>query len=244
MPSNMFLRSCRRRPRSRSRLTGSSFLPRNWGEIPSVITGLIASTLPCTCWTSVDTVSASALLSLTVVNTIRSGGLLSTDFRVPEAVLSSLNQAFQMDRHNDLYFTIWYGVYHRPSGRLRYASAGHPSPILVSGTKEQPGKAKPLSGVGFPVGLWPVAAYESKECTLAGPARLFLFSDGAFEITRPDGTLLEFEAFEEVLTRAVPEGASELEELLHFVQDVHGSESLDDDFSIIKMTIRMPEAEV
>jgi hypothetical protein len=42
---------------------------------------------------------------------------------------------------------------------------------------------------------------------------------------------------EEVLTRAVPEGASELEDLLHFAQDVNGSEDLGDDFSIIKMTI-------
>ena len=179
----------------------------------------------------------SALLSITVANTIRSGALLNTDFRMPEAVLGSLNQAFQMERQNDLYFTIWYGVYHRPTGRLRYASAGHPSPILVSDAGEEHGKAKSLSGSGLPVGLWPGVAYESKECTLAGPARLFLFSDGAYEIMRPDGTLLTFEAFEEVLTRAVPEGASELEELLRFARDFHGSEDLDDDFSIIKLTI-------
>jgi serine phosphatase RsbU (regulator of sigma subunit) len=179
----------------------------------------------------------SALLSITVMNTIRSGALLNTDFGMPEEVLASLNQAFQMERQNDLYFTMWYGVYHRPTGRLRYATAGHPPPILVSGAREQRGKAKSLSGAGIPVGMVPGATYESKECTLTGPARLFLFSDGAFEITRPDGTMLEFEAFEEVLTRAVPEGASELEELLHFAQDVNGSKDLDDDFSIIKMTI-------
>src|SRR5580700_8760415 len=79
----------------------------------------------------------SALLSITVANTIRSGALLNTDFRMPEAVLGSLNQAFQTERQNDLYFTIWYGVYHRPTGILRYASAGHPSPILLSGAGEQ-----------------------------------------------------------------------------------------------------------
>jgi phosphoserine phosphatase RsbU/P len=179
----------------------------------------------------------SALLSATVANTLRSGALLNTDFRMPEAVLGSLNQAFQMERQNALYFTMWYGVYHHPTGMLRYATAGHPPPILVSGAREQRGKATSLSAVGLPVGLFPVAAYESKECTLDGPARLFLFSDGAFEIMRPDGTLLKFEAFEEVLTRAVPEGASELEELLRFAQGIHGSENLDDDFSIIKMTI-------
>src|SRR5580704_17200705 len=105
----------------------------------------------------------SALLSMTVANTIRSGALLNTDFRMPDAVLSSLNQAFQMERQNDLYFTIWYGVYHRPTGKLRYASAGHPSPILVSGRGEQPGKATPLLGDGLPVSLFPDAAYDSKE---------------------------------------------------------------------------------
>jgi serine phosphatase RsbU (regulator of sigma subunit) len=179
----------------------------------------------------------SALLSITVANTLRSGASQNTDFRIPEAVLGSLNQVFQMENQNGLYFTIWYGVYHRPTGTLRYASAGHPPPILVSGASEQRGKAESLSAVGCPVGILPEAAYESKECTLAGPARLFLFSDGAYEIMRPDGTMLEFEDFEEVLTRAVPEGASELEELLKFARDVHGSGDLDDDFSIIKMTI-------
>jgi sigma-B regulation protein RsbU (phosphoserine phosphatase) len=179
----------------------------------------------------------SALLSITAANTLRSGALQNTDFRKPEAVLGSLNQAFQMENQNGLYFTIWYGVYHRPTGTLRYASAGHPPPILVSGAREQRGKAELLLAAGCPVGILPDFVYAGEECTLAGPARLFLFSDGAYEIMRPDGNMLEFEDFEEVLTRAVPDGASELEELLHFVRDVHGSEDLDDDFSIIMMTI-------
>src|ERR1700691_99215 len=97
----------------------------------------------------------SALLSITVANTLRSGALQNTDFRKPEAVLSSLNQAFQMENQNGLYFTIWYGVYHRRTAPLRYASAGHPSPILVTGAREQRGTAKSLPGRGFPVRLVP-----------------------------------------------------------------------------------------
>jgi sigma-B regulation protein RsbU (phosphoserine phosphatase) len=179
----------------------------------------------------------SALLSITVANTLRSGALQNTDFRRPEAVLGSLNQAFQMENQNGLYFTIWYGVYHRPTETLRYASAGHPPPIVVSGAREKRGKAESLTADGCPVGILLDFPYACKEVTLAGPARLFLYSDGAYEIMRPDGTMLEFEAFEEVLTRAVPEGASELQELLQFVRGVHRSEELDDDFSIVKMTI-------
>ena len=83
----------------------------------------------------------------------------------------------------------------------------------------------------------PEFPYASEEYALAGPARLFLFSDGAYEISRPDGTLLEYEDFEEVLTRPVPQGSSELQELLLLAREVHGAEELDDDFSIIKMTL-------
>ena len=56
------------------------------------------------------------------------------------------------------------------------------------------------------------------------PARLFLFSDGAYEISRPDGSMLEFAAFKEALTRAVPDGQSELDELLRFAREVHGAQ--------------------
>src|ERR1700733_2556157 len=145
----------------------------------------------------------SALLSITVANTLRSGALQNTDFRRPEEVLSSLNQAFQAENQNGLYFTIWYGVYHRPTGTLRYASAGHPPPIVVSGTRDQRGKAESLPAAGCPVGILPDFPYECHECTLVSPARLFLFSDGAYEIMRPDGTMMEFDDFEDVLTRAV-----------------------------------------
>jgi serine phosphatase RsbU (regulator of sigma subunit) len=179
----------------------------------------------------------SALLSVAATNTLRSSALLDTDFRIPEAVLESLNETFQMDRQNNLYFTIWYGVYHRPTGKLRYASAGHPPPLLVNGPRGKRGQAKSLSAQGTPVGLLPNVRYDSKECTLVSPARFFLFSDGTFEITRQDGGLLNFESFEEVLTRAIPDGASELDELLRFAREVHGSATLEDDFSIIKMTI-------
>ena len=95
----------------------------------------------------------SALLSITVANTLRSGALPNTDFRMPEAVLGSLNQAFQMERQNNLYFTIWYGVYHRPTGRLRYASAGHPSPILVSGCRRTARQSKIAARQWFSCGF-------------------------------------------------------------------------------------------
>jgi serine phosphatase RsbU (regulator of sigma subunit) len=178
-----------------------------------------------------------ALLSVAVANALRSTALPNTDFLSPESVVGSLNQSFQMEQHDNLYFTIWYGVYHHPTRRLRYTSAGHPPPILVSGTGESRGEAIPLRAKGTPVGLIQGAEYSSEECTLDVPARLFLFSDGVFEVTAPDGSMLEFKAFEEFLTRPVSESASELEGILRFAKKVHGADTLEDDFSIIRMTI-------
>ena len=75
----------------------------------------------------------AALLSIAAAETLRSEALPTTDWRDPGAVLTALNEAYPMERHDDLFFTIWYGVYHRPARRLAYASAGHPAAILLRG---------------------------------------------------------------------------------------------------------------
>ncbi len=179
----------------------------------------------------------SALLSVAACNTLRSGALRGTNFHAPEEVLGSLNRAFQMEDHADLYFTIWYGVYHPQSGRLRYATAGHPAPILVTGPSGERGDAVPLRAQGPPVGLMPTARYRSEECRLVAPARLFVFSDGVYEVSRPDGGMLEAAAFNDMLARPAQAGASQLTELLRFAREVHGSDVLEDDFSIIEISL-------
>ena len=73
----------------------------------------------------------SALLSVSAMNALRSQALPQTDFRVPGQVLGALNNAFQMEQQNGLYFTIWYGVYHKPTRRIDYSGGGHP-PALFS----------------------------------------------------------------------------------------------------------------
>ncbi|MEU8183132.1 SpoIIE family protein phosphatase [Micromonospora sp. NPDC049044] len=64
------------------------------------------------------------------------------------------------------------------TGRLRYASAGHPSPLLISG-----GQVSFLHGpaLGPPVGAIPGARYETVEGELASGDRLVLYTDGLIE---------------------------------------------------------------
>ena len=177
----------------------------------------------------------AALLSVAANQTLRSEALPQTDFHDPEAVLNGMNRVYQMERHNDMYFTIWYGVYHAPSRQMRYASAGHPAPILVTGPRDEPGEVQMLNAKGPILGMLPVTRYVAQTFVIPPRSRLFVFSDGTFEIGRPDGSMLDFEGFQEILARPVSPGVCELDRLLAFARQTHGQESLEDDFSIMKL---------
>jgi serine phosphatase RsbU (regulator of sigma subunit) len=177
----------------------------------------------------------AAMVSVGVANLLRSEGLAHTNFRAPDEVLTALNRVYQMEQHNDLYFSIWYGVYRPSARRLKYAAAGHHPALLVSGETSHRGRIESLAARGPSLGIAPGAVYRGEECVLPAPSRLFLFSDGTFEIGRPDGTMMEFDAFLDVLSAPVAPGACELDRLLEFVRCVHGPGPLEDDFSIIKL---------
>ena len=177
----------------------------------------------------------AALLSVAANQTLRSEALPQTDFHNPEAVLNAMNRVYQMELHNDMYFTIWYGVYHAPTRQMKYASAGHPPPILVCGPREARGEVQLLNAKGPILGMLPVTRYVAQTFVIPRESRLFVFSDGTCEIGRPDGSMLDQQGFEEILSRPVAAGASELERLLACVREMHGEETLEDDFSIMKL---------
>jgi len=51
----------------------------------------------------------TALLSVSALDAMRVQSLPNTDFGAPEQVLAAMNDAFQMQKHNNLYFTclVW-----------------------------------------------------------------------------------------------------------------------------------------
>src|SRR5206468_932305 len=89
----------------------------------------------------------------------------------------------QMDEQNGLFFSLWYGVYERPTRSLRFASAGHHPAYLVRG-----GGALPLVTRAPAIGMSPAVRFSASEASVPPGARLHLFSDGAFEVTRADAT--------------------------------------------------------
>ncbi len=175
----------------------------------------------------------AALLSVTAINVLRSAALPGVDFRDPGAMLTALNEAFLMEKQNDMYFTIWYGVWEPSTRTLRFAGAGPPPALLVTG----PGRVEPLQGTGMILGGMSGSAYETLVRPVPGPARLYVVSDGTYEIERPDGKVWDFAEFEALLAAPPPSGASELDRLFEHVKALHGAGPLDDDFSIMRFQL-------
>ncbi|MEU2611528.1 SpoIIE family protein phosphatase [Micromonospora sp. NPDC007271] len=75
-------------------------------------------------------------------------------------------------------FCLWFAP---RTGRLRYASAGHPSPLLIRGDDVAFLHDRAL---GPPIGAIPQTRYQTVEGRLAPGARLLLYTDGLIEDRR------------------------------------------------------------
>jgi sigma-B regulation protein RsbU (phosphoserine phosphatase) len=95
----------------------------------------------------------------------------------PAEVVTQLNNLFQADNQAGLYFTILYGVLHAPTGRLRFASGGHPPLLHVPKT----GALKLFEVESFPVGFVPDVDFAEETLQLAPGDRIYLYSDGVPE---------------------------------------------------------------
>ena len=142
----------------------------------------------------------SALLSTSVLNMLRSQALPDVNFYRPEKVLQALNDTFQMNDQNEKYFTMWYGVYNRANRQLMYASAGHPPAVLISPQLGQQHLVEPLKTPGLPIGMLPDVQYSWNRCEIPPGSRLYLFSDGVYEIKQWDNTIMGLEDFIEILS--------------------------------------------
>jgi phosphoserine phosphatase RsbU/P len=102
----------------------------------------------------------------------------------PETVLSEANRRFPLSDDGE-YFTLWVGRLHLPTFSLSYASAGH-SGVLLSPTQSA---SRWLTQTSSPLGFDPSARFTREHVSLEQADRLFLLSDGIYEVPSPTGEL-------------------------------------------------------
>jgi phosphoserine phosphatase RsbU/P len=173
----------------------------------------------------------AALPSVSILNLLRSQSLSGVNYDEPAEVLAALNRGFQMSQHSDKYFTMWYGVYHRSTQTLKFASAGHPPALLWSPSNQ----GQELKTPGFPIGLFPDATYSSKTCTILPQSTLYLFSDGIYEVHQPDGEIWGLRSLQLLIENNPNHPKSTLSELMQAILRHSKCEGFLDDFSLIKV---------
>jgi len=175
----------------------------------------------------------AAMHSVSVLNVLREHALPHTDFKDPVQVLTNLNAIFQMDRHYDQYFTIWYGAYDAFDRTLTYATAGHHPAYLVPPDRTG---ALPLKTSGSMIGAAPDSRFSAARTRVPAGASLYLFSDGIFEIVTEDGRWCLHD-FVQLLRRPIVAGASECQRLYDAAKAACHPGQFEDDVSLLVVTV-------
>nr|WP_246523977.1 SpoIIE family protein phosphatase [Neoroseomonas eburnea] len=178
--------------------------------------------------------AGSALLAASAMNILREHSLPGIDFADPAAVLAAANARFQMDRQGGLYFSLWYGVLDIGTRLLAFGSAGHHPAFLMAPGEDAP---RPLWVKSPAIGLAPDWPYRRAEAAVPAGARIHLFSDGAFEISAPDGRQLAIRDFLPLLSAPPLPGVAEPERLLRAVRGMARPGPLEDDVSLVTLDV-------
>ncbi len=176
----------------------------------------------------------AALLSVSVMSSLRLQTLPGTDFRQPPAVLSALNRAFRMEDQHNLFFSMWYGVYCVPRRELCYASGGHPPALLLVPGQNGVDQTQPLVTEGPAIGCFDEARFSGAVQAVPPGARLLVFSDGVFEVFQGAdrvGTWQEFLAGFSLPEVRKLRPAERFERALK----TRGAGTLEDDFSLLEL---------
>ena len=142
-----------------------------------------------------------ALMGVSAMNLIKSGSLERAQVLDPTRTLQALNAAFPMARHDGMYFTIWYGIYNQRTRELSWSGGGHPPSFLLRG-----GTLRRLESTTYMIGIVEDYDAPTERITIEPGDRLYLFSDGVFELHLKDGGIWGLDQLESFLAKNPADG--------------------------------------
>ncbi len=125
----------------------------------------------------------------------------------PVDVLKEVNQQILPDNEMCMFVTVFYGVYELATGRMVFANAGHPPPLLrkVDGVVE----SFPRTG-GMAVGVFDQMGLERGEVTLQPGELMLVFTDGLDEAVNVQEEMFGIERAKQWLAKAQPAPAPDM----------------------------------
>ena len=151
----------------------------------------------------------------------------------PGKCLEMVNDTLADASREDVFVTVFYGIFDRRDGTLRYANGGHNPPVLLA-----PGKAEllPLTG-GVALAMFDGLTYDDGEVVIPPDGKLFCYTDGV-----PESTDLQEEEFgydrmrENLLANADRSPSDTIEAMLRRVEDFAGEAEQFDDIAMLVLS--------
>jgi hypothetical protein len=157
----------------------------------------------------------------------------------PVEVIAHANQVMCADGAVRQLTTAFYGILDTQRMTLRFASAGHPFPMLKRG-----GQVQDLELCGFPLGAWSAAHYSELLVQLQPGDQLVLVSDGIIEAMNRQRELFGFERLTNAIARseaATPQDC--LDALWQAVQRFEAGAEQQDDKTVVVIQVAAEAAE-
>jgi serine phosphatase RsbU (regulator of sigma subunit) len=177
----------------------------------------------------------AALLSVSVLNVLRSETLPGVDFRAPDQVCEALNEAFPEDQQNDMFFTLWYGVFDPRTRRIEYASGGHPPALIERAGEEGCRILQQLRTSNPYIGAQPTFPFQKADADIEPGDALYVYSDGVYEFRDQNLEYRRLTDFLEVMGGPHPPDRNRLDFLIDYNLSLCGGGPFDDDFSILEV---------
>lgn len=177
--------------------------------------------------------TGAAMHAVSVTNVLRRDALPGVDMRDPAKIVAYVNSLFQMNTHGGLLLTLWYGVYDLDTRTLRYCSAGHHPSYLVPEARD---KSIPLTTRNIVIGATPTFEFESATVEVPPGSRLYVFSDGVFEIEAKDGEQWGLDHVLPLIMQPPVAGVTEPQRLLGAIRAHARSPDFEDDFTVVVAT--------
>ena len=147
----------------------------------------------------------------------------------PSEVLARANTLLAAEMPPNMFVTCLYAVLDPPTGRLRYANAGHPLPYRRSSS----GEVEELRATGMPLGLLDGMIYEENETILAPGDTVLLHSDGIAEAHDENREMFGFPRLQAMCAKD-ESGADLIDDVLaHLSTFVGPSAEQEDDITLV-----------
>ena len=151
----------------------------------------------------------------------------------PGKCLERVNDTLADASREDVFVTVFYGIFDRRDGTLRYANGGHNPPVLIA-----PGQADllPLTG-GVALAMFDGLTYDDGEVVIPPQGKLFLYTDGV-----PESTDVHEEEFgndrmrENLLASAERSPGDTIETMLRRVEAFAGEATQFDDIAMLVLS--------